>query len=40
MEERTSEKAFMALGYWFSVTGVLFGVLRIFSPTLLGNYSL
>lgn len=41
MDYRISEKASATLGgYWFWVTGVLFGVLRIFYPTLLGNYAL
>lgn len=30
MDERAGEKAFATLGYWFWVTGVSFGVLRIF----------
>ncbi|KAK4860661.1 hypothetical protein LT330_004392 [Penicillium expansum] len=40
MDERAGEKASATLGYWFWVTGVSFGVLRISFLTLLGNYAL
>ena len=40
MDERAGEEAFATLGYWFWVTGVSYGVLRISFLTLLGTYAL
>jgi hypothetical protein len=38
-DERAGEKASAPFGYWFWVTGVSFGVLRISFLALLGNYA-